>query len=58
MLTKIQNPISIKPLEFNVLVMVRNSVRIDTWFRIREPIGRIGGTQLLYRALLVIIWYS
>lgn len=51
MLTKILNPVSIKPLEVCVMEQLRNSVRVEIWAALREPIQRMSGAQLGYVAL-------
>lgn len=51
MLTKIVNPVSIKPLEVCVLEQLLNCVRIDIWVAVREPIQRMRSLQLKYVAV-------
>lgn len=48
MLTKIRNPVSIKPLEHDVLERLCNSLRVEIWDTLREPIEIMKGLQLVY----------
>jgi len=46
MLTEIRNPVSIKPLEGCVLNRLLNSLRVEIWVAVRDPVRSVIGVYL------------